>query len=61
LGNGLQIHCNQQYLATHIGSSGSSLTSGMTGSYNNNIIYWKHSAKLQTREKFTITTGWLND
>ncbi len=42
LGNGLHVHGDQQYLTAHIGGSGSGFTSGMAGTYNNHIIFWKH-------------------
>ena len=45
LRDGLHIHGYQQYLTTHIGSSGSGFTTGVTGSYYYYIIFWKHGRK----------------
>jgi hypothetical protein len=42
LGYGLHIHSNQQYLATKVCGSGSSLATCVTRTHHYNIIFWKH-------------------
>jgi hypothetical protein len=46
LGNGLHVHGNEQHFAAHIGSRSGRLATGVTGAYNNHIVFWKHAAKL---------------
>jgi len=40
------VHGNEQHFAAHIGSRRGRLATGMTGAYNNHIVFWKHAAKL---------------
>jgi hypothetical protein len=44
LGDGLHIHGNQENRRSHVCSSSSSFTPGMTGTYYNNIVFFKHVA-----------------
>jgi hypothetical protein len=45
LGNGLHIHGNQEHFTTQVSGSSGGLTTSMAGTYNNNIIIWKHGCK----------------
>jgi hypothetical protein len=45
LGDGLHIHGNEEYPASHIGCGSCRLASGMSGPHYYNIVFYKHGHK----------------